>query len=119
MPQHHRSRLQPSEWERPPPQRGQCQHGHPEWFVAPFNKDSVESQDYFASAADIATATWNYNKLQQMCSSACDVFHIPHHNSQGTTLYVLLQGRPDLYLQWHNPKGGEGITFASAVPTVP
>ena len=103
MPEHRHFITGP--WQFPPgPQR--CQHAKWEWFINYFDKDSPESLGYFVSRRDVQADHWN-NTLQKQCTSARDTFDIPHHNTYGTTLYMKMMDRPDLFLQWHNaPSGG-------------
>ena len=110
MPGHPRFRPAMAPWV-PPPGPGRCQHGKREWFTMRFDKDSPESQSYFASACDVngpgaGPDAYGNNKLSNMCNSARDTFFIPYHNTHGTKLYLTMLRAPDLFLQWHNASSG-------------
>jgi hypothetical protein len=78
-----------------------------QWFVKRFDKDVVPDDcQPFASAADVGDDPKDNNALSKMCQSLRDTMHIPHHNTEGTTLYLIMRTQEDLYLQYHVGKGG-------------
>ena len=82
-----------------------------EWFTCPFDKDSVETREYFANVRDVTRDEqgqlnhWQ-NQLQKHCTSAKDSFQLPWHRTMGSTLYAMMLERRDLFVSWHNPNSG-------------
>ena len=71
-----------------------------------FNKDTPESQSYFANVRDVPNDVSEHNKLSSQCQSARDTFQLPYHTSHGNTLYPLMLQLPDIFVQWHNANSG-------------
>ena len=92
----------------PPPRNGVCQHAKPEWFTEYFDRNSVESQTYFANVRDVRDVhgpNWA-NPLQSQCQSARDTFQLPYDAVHGNTLYPMMQERPNIFVSWHNASSG-------------
>jgi hypothetical protein len=101
MIEHKRYKAPQRPWIAPPTQRA-CQHKGFQWFVKPFDKDVDKAPDDaapFNSAADVGDPN-DLNPLYQMCQSVWDTLHISQ------SLYDTMRTREDLYLQYHQGKGG-------------